>query len=103
MPSPALRSLRALWEETFRRGLISPRGVPPVLLARDVESGPARSLDLLAHSGLRLRSLLGDACSTRARAVLGAHLASLLERPPGLDEAALVDENVDLVLRYLVR
>jgi len=30
-------------------------------------------------------------------------LASLLERPPGLDESTLVEENVDLVLRYLVR
>jgi hypothetical protein len=36
------------------------------------------------------------------QSVRATMLASLLERPPGLDEAALVDELADLVLRYLV-
>jgi hypothetical protein len=30
-------------------------------------------------------------------------LATLLERPPGLDEETLVSEMVDLVVSYLVR
>jgi AcrR family transcriptional regulator len=37
------------------------------------------------------------------QSVRATMLASLLERPPGLDEASLVEELVDLVLRYLVR
>ena len=37
------------------------------------------------------------------QAVRATMLASLVERPPGLDEAHLVDELADLVLRYLVR
>ena len=36
------------------------------------------------------------------QAVRAVMLACLLERPPGLDEQALSDELVDLVLRYLV-
>jgi AcrR family transcriptional regulator len=36
------------------------------------------------------------------QSVRATMLASLLERPPGLDQATLVDEIADLVLRYLV-
>ncbi len=36
------------------------------------------------------------------QSVRATMLASLLERPPSLDETALVEELVDLVLRYLV-
>jgi hypothetical protein len=36
------------------------------------------------------------------QSVRATMLASLLERPPGLAEEALVTELVDLVLRYLV-
>jgi AcrR family transcriptional regulator len=36
------------------------------------------------------------------QAVRATMLAHLLERPPGIDEPAIVDELVDLVLRYLV-
>jgi len=36
------------------------------------------------------------------QSVRATMLASLLERPPGLDEATLVDEVADLILRYLV-
>jgi AcrR family transcriptional regulator len=36
------------------------------------------------------------------QSVRATMLASLLERPPGLDEASLIEELVDLVLRYLV-
>jgi hypothetical protein len=37
------------------------------------------------------------------QAVRATMLACLLERPPGLDERALIQEVVDLVLCYLVR
>lgn len=36
------------------------------------------------------------------QAVRATMLAHLLERPPGIEEPAIVDELVDLVLRYLV-
>lgn len=36
------------------------------------------------------------------QAVRATMLAHLLERPPGIDEPAIVDELVDLILRYLV-
>jgi AcrR family transcriptional regulator len=36
------------------------------------------------------------------QSVRATMLAHLLERPPGIDESALLDELVDLVLRYLV-
>jgi AcrR family transcriptional regulator len=48
------------------------------------------------------RSNLEAAAFVAYQSVRATMLASLLERPPGLDEAALIDELVDLVLRYLV-
>jgi len=58
----------------------------------------------LAATGVIIRRKNLDAAAFVAfQSVRATMLASLLERPPGLDEAALVDECVDLVLRYLVR
>ena len=58
----------------------------------------------LAATGPAIRRKNLDAAAFVAfQSVRATMLASLLERPPGLDDAALVEENVDLVLRYLVR
>lgn len=58
----------------------------------------------LAATGPTIRRENLDAAAFVAfQSVRATMLASLLERPPGLDEAALVEESVDLVLRYLVR
>lgn len=58
----------------------------------------------LAATGSTIRRQNLDAAAFVAfQSVRATMLASLLERPPGLDEAALVEESVDLVLRYLVR
>jgi AcrR family transcriptional regulator len=48
------------------------------------------------------RKNLEAAAFVAFQSVRATMLASLLERPPGLAEAALVDELADLVLRYLV-
>lgn len=58
----------------------------------------------LAATGPTIRRKNLDAAAFVAfQSVRATMLASLLERPPGVDEATLVEENVDLVLRYLVR
>ena len=58
----------------------------------------------LAATGSTIRRKNLEAASFVAfQSVRATMLASLLERPPGLDEARLVEESVDLVLRYLVR
>jgi AcrR family transcriptional regulator len=58
----------------------------------------------LAATGGTIRRKNVDAAAFVAfQAVRATMLASLLERPPGVDEATLVGEMVDLVLRYLVR
>jgi AcrR family transcriptional regulator len=58
----------------------------------------------LAATGSTIRRKNLEAASFVAfQSVRAIMLASLLERPPGLDEATLVEESVDLVLRYLVR
>ena len=58
----------------------------------------------LAASGSTIRRKNLDASAFVAfQSVRATMLASLLERPPGLDAATLVEESVDLVLRYLVR
>ncbi|HEX3850596.1 MAG TPA: TetR/AcrR family transcriptional regulator [Polyangiaceae bacterium] len=57
----------------------------------------------LALSNVRIRrSNLDAAAFVVYQAVRASTLACLLERPPGLDSATLVDEITDLVLRYLV-
>lgn len=58
----------------------------------------------LAATGAVVRRKNLDAAAFVAfQSVRATMLASLLERPPGLDEATLAEETVDLVLRYLVR
>jgi AcrR family transcriptional regulator len=58
----------------------------------------------LAATGSTIRRRNLDAAAFVAfQSVRATMLASLLERPPGLDEATLVEECVDLVVRYLVR
>jgi AcrR family transcriptional regulator len=58
----------------------------------------------LAATGSTIRRKNIDVAAFVAfQSVRATMLASLLERPPGLDEATLVEETVDLVLRYLVR
>jgi AcrR family transcriptional regulator len=49
------------------------------------------------------RTNLDAAAFVAYQSVRATMLASLLERPPGIDEATLVDELVDLLLRYLVK
>jgi AcrR family transcriptional regulator len=58
----------------------------------------------LAASGATVRRKNVDAAAFVAfQSVRATMLATLLERPPGLDEATLVSEMVDLVVSYLVR
>ncbi len=58
----------------------------------------------LAATGSTVRRKNVDAAAFVAfQSVRATMLAALLERPPGLDEATLVGEMVDLVVRYLVR
>lgn len=57
----------------------------------------------LSATGARVRRSNVDAAAFVAfQSVRATMLASLLERPPGLDMEVLTDEIVDLVLRYLV-
>ncbi len=56
----------------------------------------------LTMAGSRIRRKNLDAAAFVVyQAVRASTLACLLERPPGLDAATLVDEITDLVLRYL--
>ena len=58
----------------------------------------------LAASGATVRRKNVDAAAFVAfQSVRATMLATLLERPPGLDEATLVSEMVDLIVSYLVR
>jgi AcrR family transcriptional regulator len=58
----------------------------------------------LAATGATVRRENVDAAAFVAfQSVRATMLATLLERPPGLDEETLVAEMVDLVVRYLVR
>jgi Tetracyclin repressor-like, C-terminal domain len=57
----------------------------------------------LSETGLPIRRPRVDAAAFVVfQAVRAAMLARLLEEPAGLDDAVLVDELTDLVLRYLV-
>lgn len=60
-----------------------------------------RSFLALAGVGVR-RKNLDAAAFVVYQSVRATMLAYLLERPPGLDDAALVDEATELVLAYLV-
>ena len=68
-----------------------------------------RVIDVIRHfldatDRARIRRKRIDAAAFVAfQAVRAVMLASLLERPPGLEEKVLVEEVADLVLRYLVR
>jgi AcrR family transcriptional regulator len=57
---------------------------------------------LQATSAPIRRTNLDAAAFVAFQSVRATMLASLLERPPGLDAATMEDELVDLVLRYLV-
>ncbi len=59
----------------------------------------------LAATGAPVRRKNVDAAAAFVafQSVRATMLATLLERPPGLSEAELIDEIADLVLRYLVR
>lgn len=60
-----------------------------------------RSFLALAGRGIR-RTNLEAASFVVYQSVRASMLAYLLERPPGLDDAALVDEVTELILSYLV-
>jgi AcrR family transcriptional regulator len=60
-----------------------------------------RSFLVLAGPGIR-RTNLDAAAFVVYQSVRASMLAYLLERPPGLDDAALVDEATELILGYLV-
>ncbi|MEP7050752.1 MAG: hypothetical protein ABJB12_10380, partial [Pseudomonadota bacterium] len=56
----------------------------------------------LTFASVRIRRVNLDAAAFVVyQAVRASMLACLLERPPGLDAATLVDEITDLVVRYL--
>jgi AcrR family transcriptional regulator len=72
-----------------------------------VEAFDLRVVAIIRHflvaTGARVRRGNVEAAAFVAfQAVRAVMLACLLERPPGLDEATLRDELVDLVMRYLV-
>jgi len=72
-----------------------------------VEAFDLRVVAIIRHflvaTGARVRRVNAEAAAfVIFQAVRAVMLACLLERPPGLDEQALTDELVDLVLRYLV-
>jgi AcrR family transcriptional regulator len=58
---------------------------------------------LAATGSIVRRKNLDAAAFVAFQSVRATMLATLLERPPGLDEATLVGEMVDLVIRYLVQ
>jgi AcrR family transcriptional regulator len=58
---------------------------------------------LAATGSIVRRKNLDAAAFVAFQSVRATMLASLLERPPGLDERTLVEESVELVVRYLVR
>src|SRR5690606_38422325 len=60
-----------------------------------------RSFLVLAGPGIR-RTNLDAAASVVYQSVRASMLAYLLERPPGLDDAALVEEATERILGYLV-
>lgn len=79
-----------------------------VVNAQEVHAFDLRVIDVirgfLLASQEHLRVTNVEAAAFVAyQAVRATMLATLLERPPGLDIAVLVDQVVDLVLRYLVR
>ena len=57
---------------------------------------------LAATGGLVRRANVDAAAFVAYQSVRATMLASLLERPPGLDQETLIREVADLVLRYLV-
>jgi AcrR family transcriptional regulator len=63
--------------------------------------GVIRSFLMLAGPGIR-RTNLDAAAFVVYQSVRASMLAYMLERPPGLDDAALVDEITELVVGYLV-
>jgi AcrR family transcriptional regulator len=77
-----------------------------VAKAEHVHAFDARVIDVIRHflgatSARIRRKNLSAAAFVAFQSVRATMLASLLERPAGLDEATLIGEIVDLVLRYL--
>jgi AcrR family transcriptional regulator len=58
---------------------------------------------LAATGGTIRRKNIDAAAFVAFQSVRATMLATLLERPPGMDEGTLVNEMVDLIVRYLVR
>ena len=78
-----------------------------VAMADQVHAFDLRVIGIVRHflaaTNAQIRRPNLDAAAFVAfQSVRATMLASLLERPPGLEEEALVTELVDLVLRYLV-
>ncbi|MCL2724980.1 MAG: TetR/AcrR family transcriptional regulator [Polyangiaceae bacterium] len=79
---------------------------------RIAEADRVRAFDLrviaiashfLAATGTAVRRLdVNSAAFVVFQSVRATMLAYLLERPPGISEAALIDELVDMLLRYLI-
>lgn len=102
-----VRSLAALYAESpgLHRALVI-EGLRVTNPAR-VEAFDLRVVAIIRHfltaSGATVRRANVEAASFVVyQAVRATMLACLLERPAGLHEAALTEEIVDLVLRYLV-
>jgi AcrR family transcriptional regulator len=64
--------------------------------------GLVRSFLATGHLSIRRRNL-DAAAFVIYQSVRATMLARLLERPPGLDDEALLEEMTDLVVRYLVQ
>lgn len=78
-----------------------------VVDATRVHAFDARVVDIIVHFlGATQAPLRKDRLEVAAfvafQSVRATMLASLLERPPGLDEEVLVEEMVDLLMQYLV-
>jgi AcrR family transcriptional regulator len=79
-----------------------------VAMADRVHAFDLRVIGIIRHflmaTDAPMRRKNADAAAFVAfQSVRATMLASLLERPPGLEEDALVTELVDLILRYLVK
>jgi AcrR family transcriptional regulator len=79
-----------------------------VVKADRVHAFDLRVIEIVRHflvaTSAPIRPKSVDAAAFVAvQSVRATMLACLLERPPGLDEETLINEVVDLVLRYLVR
>jgi AcrR family transcriptional regulator len=103
----AVRGLASLYESSQGLHRVLAMEALRVAKADRVHAFDLRVIELVRHflsaTSARVRRDRVDAAAFVAfQSVRATMLASLLERPPGLDLEVLTEEVVDLVLRYLV-